>query len=133
MLGQNQIVNGIVFEKFHGVPEVFGIVLHLQTDGNPDLVPIGPAQALQGFDIALQLDRPHPDVGIVAPGENVGGMVCKAEDVKSGLDGLLNILLLPPNGMAATEGVGMVIRFHKTASFCPYSTTIPRFRQRLQL
>ena len=109
MLSQNQIVNGELPVKIHGLPEKPGHILHFQADIKLDLSPEFRSQGFQGSHIPLQLLRGHADVGNVTVVPDNGSVVRKAQYLIPSGDGLLHIFPVQAGSMVAAGGVRVEI------------------------
>jgi hypothetical protein len=55
-------------------------------------------------------------VGVIVTGKEIGCMVRKTQNLKAPVNGVADIVLLPPGGMVAPPGVGVIIGNHNRFS-----------------
>ena len=90
--------------------------LHTQMDLEP--AGIFFPQGTDGVAIGIQLLGVHPHETVVLSGEVLRGVVGETEDIQSSVNGPLHVFFFCAVGMAAPEGMAMVICDHGKHALC---------------
>ena len=113
VLAEDQIIQLIGADEGQQGGEQSGIVFRLQTDLDIDFVLIFVLQRAEGAAVVGELLRTHTEVGVVIAGEDLRRVIRKAQCLNTGGNGRLNVFPFRVLRMAAPDGVGVVIVFHK--------------------